>query len=226
MTKLTDKQLWDALDDITAESEQESRLARTPEERREALAKEGYDLQALDAEADAFFASLDERLAAMRAKPALEATPQHAPTPEHAPALAIEPVQAQPNEPERAHGVVRPLWRRPLVAIPSALAFAAGVALVVHAFSNSPVIGPDLLSPTEAHAIALRHEARESCNASEWQKCLDDLDQARALDPAGDAQQYTKELRATAEEGIRDTPPVPSTPPHRPGPDDFRKVPK
>jgi hypothetical protein len=80
-------------------------------------------------------------------------------------------------------------------------------------------------SPAELQAFDLRGQARKACNAAEWQKCLDDLDQARALDPTGDAQQRTRELRTNAEEGIRDTPPAPSTPPYLPTPDDFKKVP-
>jgi hypothetical protein len=62
MAKLTDKQLWDALDKVTLEAEIESILAKTPEDIRADLVAAGYDIAELDAEADAFFASLQERL--------------------------------------------------------------------------------------------------------------------------------------------------------------------
>jgi hypothetical protein len=56
MTKRTAKELWDALDEATLDAEIESELAMTPEERRRALVKAGYDLDEVHAQADAFFA--------------------------------------------------------------------------------------------------------------------------------------------------------------------------
>jgi hypothetical protein len=165
----------------------------------------------------------DELLAKMEARAAKLATAKAAaPAPAPGPTVA----QAQAVEPERAQARVRPLWRRPMVAIPSALALAAAVVFAVQAFTKSPVIGPDTLSPDEVRAVALRNEALQACRADQWQQCLDDLDQARTLDPAGEATSQ-KELRAIAEQGLRDTPPVPSARPRRLSPDDpFRKMPK
>jgi hypothetical protein len=62
MGKLTDKQLWDALDKITLEAEIEDVLAMTPEQIRGELVAQGHDIAELNAKADAFFASLQERL--------------------------------------------------------------------------------------------------------------------------------------------------------------------
>ncbi|HEX3770260.1 MAG TPA: hypothetical protein VHV30_05325 [Polyangiaceae bacterium] len=217
MTKLTDDELWDALDKVTLESELEDGLKKTHEEHVRSLEAQGFDVDKLYAQADAFFDKV-------QATQSLGKEPSRAvdPTPARAPAL--EPASAAAQEPAAMH--VRPLWRRPLYTVPAALALAAGVILIVHAFRVRPVIGPDVLLPEEARAIDLRHQALEACNASAWQKCLDDLDQARVLDPTGDAASTMKELRATAEQGLRDTPPLPSIPAHHPGPDDVRKMPK
>jgi hypothetical protein len=120
---------------------------------------------------------------------------------------------------------IRPRWRRPLYAIPSAVALAAGVIVAVQFFER-PVIGPDLSTPAEQQAFNLRGAARDACRSDQYRKCLDDLDQARALDPAGDATQRVKDLRAIAAEGIRNTPPPQSPAPPQPGPDDNLKVPR
>ncbi|HEX4448943.1 MAG TPA: hypothetical protein VH044_19515 [Polyangiaceae bacterium] len=221
MTKPTNKDLLDAIDDVTGEAEMERLLEMSDEQHREELAKSGVDVEALDAKAKAFFATLDQRLAARGAAAARE----QAPAPELTP--APEPAQAQPLAAPREPTPIRLFWRRPLIAIPSAVALAAGVLLVVHAFRAPPIIGPDVLLPAEEQALNLRNEALGACQASDWKKCLDDLDQARAIDPSGDATSHMKQLREIAEQGLRDTPPEPSTPPPRPpGPDDNLKVPK
>jgi hypothetical protein len=82
MSKLTDAELWEALEDLTAEAEFERVLAMTPEERRRELADAGFDLAALDAESDAFFATLEARIAAA---PTGVPAPDDAGTPERTP---------------------------------------------------------------------------------------------------------------------------------------------
>jgi hypothetical protein len=174
--------------------------------------------EALDEEEDERISKLTEE--ELRAELERDAVRPFGPEPNADAFLARLDARAAQKARERAPAPGRPLWRRPLVAIPSALALAAGLALVAYAFRPGPIIGPDVYSPAELQAMDLRDKARQACDASEWQKCLENLDQARTLDPSGDARQRTKELRATAEEGIRDTPPpMPSTPPRPPGPD-------
>jgi hypothetical protein len=59
MTKRTDAELWAALDEATLDAELDDESELTPEEREQALTKKGgYDIDELNAEADAFFASL------------------------------------------------------------------------------------------------------------------------------------------------------------------------
>jgi hypothetical protein len=84
MTKRTAKELWDALDEATLAAELESELALTPEERRQELIKEGYDIDKVHAQADAFFASLPAKAAA---GPQAEAVP--APRPKRMRAAVI-----------------------------------------------------------------------------------------------------------------------------------------
>ena len=58
MATLTATELWDALDDATIDAEIESARAGTPEERRRDLGAAGFNLDEVDAKADALFASL------------------------------------------------------------------------------------------------------------------------------------------------------------------------
>jgi hypothetical protein len=229
MTKLTDKELWDALDKVTAESELEDAFEKTHEEHVRSLEAQGFDIEKLNAQADALF---DQVEATRAPAPAAAHEPEPAPAhePETAPAhenasVTHESAAAPAYAPEPPPARVRPLSRRPLYAVPSALAVAAGVLLILHGLKKPPIpIGPDVIAPEVAQAITVRRQALAACNAMEWRKCLDDLNQARTLDPAGDAATEPRNLRATAEQGLRDMPPEP--PPHRPGPDDGRKIPK
>ncbi len=82
-----------------------------------------------------------------------------------------------------------------------------------------PTMDPDTAKSAEhreltpaQNAVGLRSRATAECDAEAWQPCLDDLDQARALDPAGDDDQRVQTLRRRAEEHLRPTP----LPPRRP----------
>jgi DNA-directed RNA polymerase specialized sigma24 family protein len=56
--------------------------------------------------------------------------------------------------------------------------------------------------PAPLDAAALRSRARAACDARAWKECVDDLDAARSLDPAGETRE-TRVLRALAEEQLR-----------------------
>ena len=51
-------------------------------------------------------------------------------------------------------------------------------------------------------APALRHDALAACDAGEWRECLDDLDEARDLDPDGDEAPAIREARERAERAL------------------------
>ncbi len=55
-------------------------------------------------------------------------------------------------------------------------------------------------------ARALRDVAFQACDRSEWRECLDRLDEAKALDPAGDNDERIGAARARAAEALKDQP--------------------
>lgn len=58
--------------------------------------------------------------------------------------------------------------------------------------------------PSLERARALRVAAFEACDRSDWKGCLDGLDEAKALDPAGDADPRVGSARARAAEALKD----------------------
>lgn len=67
--------------------------------------------------------------------------------------------------------------------------------------------------PPERRASQLREEARRACDEAKWAACLRNLDDARALDPDGDAAEAMRALRKQAEDALRPPPPVSPTAP-------------
>jgi RNA polymerase sigma factor (sigma-70 family) len=124
------------------------------------------------------------------------------------------------------------------------LATAAAVlllALVLWHWLRRPTTGPENIRPDEVastkppeptpveRARALRAEAEQACQRSQWQPCLDRLDEARRLDPAGDSSPEVTGLRERAQQALvpapeptasdstpldsKDLPPTPKQPP-------------
>ena len=105
---------------------------------------------------------------------------------------------------------------------------AAGLAaLVVYLVARSarppgdaPRPAPRLVEGPEvtvavARGRALRTEALRACDAAQWRRCLDELDAARALDPAGDEAERVRRARQSAHDALeREEPgPAPLAPP-------------
>lgn len=172
MPKLTDKQLWDALEDAAIDAEIESELAMTPEERRAEMIAAGFNMDEMNAKADALFASL---------KPP-------------APIVAEAPVASRAPVPVSK----RTVFRLEILA-PTALALAAGVALVIHSMTPDIVSSPHPETPA-SRAAALREQAKADCDAQRWRSCLEEIDKARTLDPAGEDKAEVVALRKLAEE--------------------------
>ncbi len=191
MTKRTASELWDALDEATIDAEMESVLAMTPEERRRELVAAGYDVDKVHADADAFFESLPERIAAANASPA-------SPTASAPAAVVVRTPSAPAPAPARA----AKRWRRPAILVPTALALAAGAALTFQALSPDLPVAPRPDDPPAVQAAGLRRDARGACEAQSWKVCLHRLDDARALDPGGDDTPEIRALRHAATEGI------------------------
>ena len=156
--KRSASELWEALEDQAMDDEMEAVLAMTPEERRRELREAGFDLERVDAQADALGA---------------------APAP---PAQVMVP---------------RPKRLRVAVVLPLAAAVAAGAAVIVHVASSlAPVSAAR--PPAIIRADALRQDARNACGAQVWRACLDKLNEAKALDPAGDEAPEVQALRRAA----------------------------
>jgi hypothetical protein len=110
-----------------------------------------------------------------------------------------------------ASGAVTPIrrWRPRTVAMLAAAAFALFAALIVVAVNERdpdvahPYPGP---SPELVEARVLREQAAAACAAKNLPECIERLEHARALDPAGDR---SPDARAIYEkiEALRRAPP-------------------
>jgi hypothetical protein len=54
----------------------------------------------------------------------------------------------------------------------------------------------------QERAADLRRDAFEKCDAGQWQECLDGLDRAQGLDPAGDSNPAVQEKRDEAQRAL------------------------
>lgn len=72
--------------------------------------------------------------------------------------------------------------------------------------------------PIDPRGEAVRRIALEKCAASEWKTCIEGLDEAKRLDPAGDARPEVKRAREDAEKALTLPPPAPSSSVPEPAP--------
>ncbi|HEY5146015.1 MAG TPA: hypothetical protein VII82_04580 [Polyangiaceae bacterium] len=171
MANRTATELWNALDEATMDAELEAVLAMSPEERRRALEEAGFDIEKVHAQADAL----------------------------HAEAARQAPVAVPPAAPAAAVAAPRPKRPRALVVVPTVLAMAAGVALVVKLATPPPPVGSaPPQDPNVVRAEAIRRTARDACQAQHWQVCIIELNEAKALDPEGDEEPDVQALRREA----------------------------
>ncbi len=75
----------------------------------------------------------------------------------------------------------------------------------------TPTITPELQAPLD-RARSLRADALRACDRSEWQACLDGLTEARAQDPAGDADPAVGAARSRAIAGLLEPTPESKAP--------------
>jgi hypothetical protein len=168
MTKRTASELWDALDEATIDAEMESVLAMTPEERRRELVAAGYDLDKVHADADAFFESLPEKIAAAAAAspepgasaaaPVIPASAEPASsTSPAAAAPAPPPSAAAPPAPAPPAAVVVPTPSAPLPA-PAAPAapLPAPAARVAKRWRRPAVLVPTALALAAGAALTFQ----------------------------------------------------------------------
>ena len=97
---------------------------------------------------------------------------------------------------------------------------SAIVLFVLHK-KEPEIITHEVLDP---RAEPMRRLALEKCVSGEWKPCVDGLDEARRLDPAGDTRPEVQQARQAADKALNAQPPptmpsvVPTTAPPNPAP--------
>lgn len=194
---------WDLVEQAIGEEELARLRGMTPEQKREAERKKGLDLDALDAALDRILEE-DEKQAGGGAGG------------EGGAGGAAEPAKVVDLGAAR-QARARP--RRLLSPFAVVLAVAAGVIVVVGVVAGGPIVaffapapstspspssGPPAPPSTELathqptpeeKAKALRAAALNKCATGYMTECEDLLDQAKALDPAGDDREDVKMAR-------------------------------
>ena len=127
----------------------------------------------------------------------------------------------------RMRRLLRARWAQ-LVAAGLAALVVYLVARSVRSPGDAPRPAPRLVEGPEvtlagARGRARRAEALQACDAAKWRRCLDGLDAARALDPAGDEVERVRRARRSALDGLErqvpDPAPVLAPPPTTVGSD-------
>ena len=179
--------LWRELVDEAGEDEIERAASVSVAEAEAELAAAGFDVAAERAKASAFVDALGSGAASSTSR-------------ETAPRAAEPPRRKRP--------------RAAVVWLAAAAAFAvAGGALYVtlhpspERVAHPPPKAPSSPAPVVpsgdplAVAAELRRKAAAACDVKQWSVCLAELDEARAVDPDGDAAPTVKSLREKAMAG-------------------------
>jgi RNA polymerase sigma factor (sigma-70 family) len=106
-------------------------------------------------------------------------------------------------------------WARE-IALLAALGVVITIAIVVwlkHRNQPEPIAEDPRNVPIDPRADEIRKGALEKCAAHEWQRCVDGLDEAKRLDPAGDARPEVKRAREDAAKALSPEPSPTTLPP-------------
>jgi len=184
MSKLK-SDIWKQLVEEAGVAEIDAAASITVEQAEAELAAAGFDVAAERAKAGAFLDALESGAAPADAKAAPSPSRPHVPRGRRRPVL---------------------LWLAAVAAVT-----VAGGALYA-ALSQppprtpAPRPTPDPVPSAVPNPVLLRRQAADACDAQQWGECLADLDEARAVDPDGDAKPAMKALRARAMRGGSDKP--------------------
>jgi hypothetical protein len=197
MSPRSPEEILKAIDDAEFDVAVEQVLAMSPEERRRELETNGVDMEALHAEADAFYARLHK-------DEGVEPT-AHRPDPEAHSGEGIAVWEAGVSA--RVRRRVRPRWAGLLAAALGAAAIGATATLPALLAKRDERPSPiDFQSSATASQRPsprqLRERATSECREHQWQACVDDLTAARTLDPAGDADERVQAMWRDAREGV------------------------
>lgn len=166
--KRTPEEVWDALEQMALDDEEERAAESDDEEAARVLALSD---EALDAELSR--AGIDPDGVRARGVALAETLGKSA---------APAPVR-------RTQRTIRTRWALGLLA-----ATLGGVALFLATRTEPGVSAGRPESPQE-RAMLLRDEARAACEGKSWSRCIDLLDHARDLDPEGDRAQAVQDER-------------------------------
>lgn len=99
-------------------------------------------------------------------------------------------------------------WQKE-VALLAAVGVLMGILFFVLRPKEPEIIGRDPRVIEPSPADRLRKDALDACGRSEWQKCVDGLDDAKRLDPAGDTRPDVVKAREDAKNALT-PPPAPT----------------
>jgi RNA polymerase sigma factor (sigma-70 family) len=135
--------------------------------------------------------------------------------------IAEENNLSAPTVRQRVSRLRRHLRERWALQLAAAVTLAVVVAVYVHK-QRGPTIEPEVVRRAEPPAWVaqkLRQSALADCRSKRWQTCLEQLDRAKDLDPAGEGASAIAEARADIARALQPAPaPVPSASEQRQAP--------
>jgi DNA-directed RNA polymerase specialized sigma24 family protein len=96
-------------------------------------------------------------------------------------------------------------WQKEVALLAALGVLVTILVLVLRDKEPEPIANEDL-----PRAVEIRKQALEKCLAADWKDCLDKLDAAKALDPAGDTRPEVRQARDNAKKALS-LPPAPTT---------------
>ena len=99
-------------------------------------------------------------------------------------------------------------WQREVALLAAVGVIISAVVLFVLRKNEPEPITHEVVDP---RAEPVRRLALEKCAAADWKNCVDGLDEAKRLDPAGDARPEVQRARQAAGDPVKSPVPVPTT---------------
>ena len=108
-------------------------------------------------------------------------------------------------------------WQREVAMLAALGVIVSAIVIYVMRKPEPNIITHEVVDP---RAEPMRRLALEKCAGGQWKPCVDGLDEARRLDPAGDARPEVQQARDAAANALKlePAPPAPTTAPAPPAP--------
>ena len=209
--KRTPEDLMRALREYEKDADVEAVLAMSPDEVDRELRASGLDPEAVNAmgraTAEAALAKVLERMGPPVPPAPTSAPGAHGP---HEPAIARDAATAGPPVPGAATSLALAILGVVALVIIALIVVFIGPGRQAPRPHDTVVPSTDAsarpteeTSPDRLIAKSLREDATRACAKTEWAACLDALEDARRLDPAGEETPLVKVLRKAARDGLR-----------------------